>query len=256
MLLLPRFTFSSSFTRPFRTAASLLMLALWADSAAAAPPTLPAATASLLAKVVDAQGNVNYAALKRNPAELQALLKRIDAFDAAAAKPADREAFYLNAYNVLVIGEVVERYPLESVEKVPGFFDKNLVRVAGEQLTLNDLETRKLRQPYADPRVHFALVCGARGCPRLSRTAYDGAQLDAQLTAQARRVLQDPTFIRVDAKARKAQISQIFKWYEADFQASGKTGVAYVNQYRGGQIISATFSVDYYPYDWALNSQK
>jgi hypothetical protein len=224
---------------------------------ASPPPVgLPAATTAFLTKFVDAAGNVNYAAIKRNPQELQGLLKRVETFDAATATPADREAFYLNAYNLLVIGEVVARYPLASVEKVPGFFDKNLVNVAGEKLTLNDLETKKLRQPYADPRVHFALVCGAKGCPRLSRTAYAGPSLDAQLAAQARKVLQDPAFVRVDDRARQVQLSQIFKWYEADFKASGKSGVAYVNQFRPGKAIPATYSVDYYPYDWSLNSQQ
>ena len=220
------------------------------------PAPLPAATATFLAKFVNADGNVNYAAIKRNPLELQGLLKRVAAFDAASATAPDREAFYLNAYNLLVIGEVVARYPLESVQKVPGFFDKNLVSVAGEKLTLNDLEARKLRQPYADPRVHFALVCGAKGCPRLSRAAYVGNQLDAQLTIQARKVLQDPGFIRVNAQARKVQLSQIFKWYEADFKANGKTGVSYVNQFREGKAIPATYAVEYYVYDWGLNAQK
>ena len=230
--------------------------AAWAGSPTSAPAPLPAATSTFLAKFVNADGNVNYAAIKRNPLELQGLLKRIAAFDAGSATAPDREAFYLNAYNLLVIGEVVAHYPLESVQKVPGFFDKNLVSVAGEKLTLNDLEARKLRQPYADPRVHFALVCGAKGCPRLSRAAYVGNQLDAQLTIQARKVLQNPGFIRVDAQARKVQLSQIFKWYEADFKASGKTGVAYVNQFREGKTIPATYAVDYYSYDWALNSQQ
>ncbi|GAB3324941.1 DUF547 domain-containing protein [Hymenobacter humi] len=251
-------TFLMDLRRFFTLAAALGLLALPGGAALATPPpaSFPAATSAFLSKYVDASGNVNYAAIKRNPADLQGLLLRVEAFDAAAARPADREAFYLNAYNLLVIGEVVARYPLASVEKVPGFFDKNLVSVAGEKLTLNDLEAKKLRQPYADPRVHFALVCAAKGCPRLSRTAYAATSLDAQLTAQARKVLQDPAFIRVDDQARKVQLSQIFKWYEADFKASGKTGVAYVNQFREGKTIPATYSVEYYSYDWALNSQK
>ena len=245
-------------TTKFRRFLACCLLAMPVLAQAEAPPTpsLSAGTSAFLGKYVNAAGNVNYAAIKRNPVELKALLRRVETFDAAAAKPAEREAFYLNAYNLLVIGEVVARYPLESVQKVPGFFDKNLVRVAGEQLTLNDLEAKKLRQPYDDPRVHFALVCGAKGCPRLSRTAYAAAQLDAQLTTQARQVLQDPAFIRVDEKARKVQLSQVFKWYEADFKASGKTGVAYVNQFREGKAIPVTYAVDYYGYDWGLNNQK
>jgi len=223
-----------------------------------APPTpnLSAAITAYFKKFVDAEGNVNYAAIKRNPLELQALLRRIETFDAAEATDNDRKAFYLNAYNMLVIGEVVAHYPLESVQKVPGFFDRNTVRVAGDKLTLNDLETKKIREPYADPRTHFALVCGAKGCPRLSREAYVGNLLDAQLTVQARRVLQDPAFVRVEAAAKKVYLSEIFKWYEADFKASGKTGVAYINQFREGKLIPAGYTVSYYPYDWKLNEVK
>ena len=61
-------------------------------------------------------------------------------------------------------------------------------------MTLNDLEAKKLRQPYHDPRVHFALVCAAKGCPRLNREAYVDNMLDAQLTVQARQVLPKPHF--------------------------------------------------------------
>ena len=39
-------------------------------------------------------------------------------------------------------------------------------------MTLNDLENERLRKPYNDPRIHFALVCAAKGCPGLSREAY------------------------------------------------------------------------------------
>ena len=35
-----------------------------------------------------------------------------------------------------------------------------------------------------DPRIHFALVCGAKSCPRIR--VYHGATLDADLDAAAR----------------------------------------------------------------------
>jgi hypothetical protein len=208
-----------------------------------------------LQKYVNAAGNVDYAAIKKQPAELNSLLQTVRSFDTKAASAAERKAFYLNAYNVVVIGAVVERYPLASVMKVPGFFDKLQFTVAGEQTTLNDLETNKLRKPYNDPRIHFALVCAAKGCPQLSREAYSAATLDAQLTAQAKRVLTNPNFIRPDAGAKKVLVSEIFKWYADDFKATGKSTIAYLNQYREAQPIPATYALDYYAYDWTLNAQ-
>ena len=244
--------------RPARwLALATVLLGGAAGPVAAAPPAaLPQVTSAYFAKFVDDNGNVNYGAIKRNPLELKALVKRYETFDASGATAPDREAFYLNAYNVLVINQVVAHYPAESVQKIPGFFDKNLVTVAGEKLTLNDLEAKKLREPFHDPRVHFALVCGAKGCPRLNRQAFVGNQVDAQLTVQARKVLQNPRFIRVNEAAKKVQISEIFKWYEPEFKASGKTGLVYVNQFRDGKAIPATYAVDYYAYDWSLNDRK
>ncbi|GAA3997653.1 DUF547 domain-containing protein [Hymenobacter fastidiosus] len=246
-------------TPSFRRLLPLLLLAGVATGTMAAPApdaeSLAAATSVFLRQYVSPEGNVNYKALKARPAALQTLLRQVKTFNAKAATAAERKAFYLNAYNLTVIGAVVERYPLQSVMKVPGFFDKNLYLVAGEKLTLNNLEATRLRQPYNDPRIHFALVCAAVGCPRLSREAYAPATLDAQLTAQARRVLTNPEFIRVDAGAKKVLVSEIFKWYADDFKAGGKATVAYINQFRGAQPIPAGFTTDYYAYDWTLNDQ-
>lgn len=250
-------SFSLPSTRRFAVAVALLLGSASAPVLAAPPmPALPQATSAYLAKFVDENGNVNYGAIKRNPLELKALVHRYETFDANSATAPDREAFYLNAYNLMVINEIVAHYPSESVQKIPGFFDKSLVTVAGEKMTLNDLEAKKLREPFHDPRVHFALVCGAKGCPRLNRAAFVGNQVDAQLSVQARKVLQDPKFIRVDAAAHKVLISQIFKWYEADFKTTGKIGLAYLNQFRDSKAIPATYTVDYYTYDWALNDRK
>jgi hypothetical protein len=233
----------------------LLWLPLGGILAAPAAPSFSAATSAFLQKHVNAEGNVNYAAIKKQPAELNTLLETVRSFDAKTASAAERKAFYLNAYNLTVIGAVVEKFPLTSVMKVPGFFDKSQHTVAGEKMTLNDLENEKLRKPYNDPRIHFALVCAAKGCPRLSREAYEASSLDAQLTAQARRVLTNPAFIRPDAGGKKVLVSELFKWYADDFKAPGSALIPYLNQYRSTQPIPATYTVDYYTYDWALNAQ-
>ena len=256
---------NNPFIRPwFRSwfagrAAGLLLLGLLLSTAAQASKvarTFHEDVTAYYQKVVSADGLVNYAALSRDAAPLKLLLRQVNTFDAASASPAERKAFYLNAYNLLVMGAVADNYPLTSVMKVPGFFDKKEYTVAGEKMTLNDLETNKLRKPYADPRIHFALVCGALGCPRLRREAYAPATLDAQLTEQTQRALQDPKFVRVDEAAKKVLISEIFKWYEADFKATGKFTLAYINQYRGRQPIPATYTTDFYSYDWSLNERK
>ncbi|TGE28908.1 DUF547 domain-containing protein [Hymenobacter metallicola] len=234
----------------------LLCQCLTLHAAPADVKALAAAATVFLHKHVGSDGQVDYRAIKRSPAELQGLLKQVQTLSVQPLSAAEKKAFYLNAYNLTVIGAVVESYPLTSVMKVPGFFDKQQRVVAGEKMTLNELENNKLRTPYNDPRVHFALVCAAKGCPRLSQDAYTPATLEAQLTAQAQRVLQDPTFIRVQEDSKKVLVSEIFKWYEADFKATGKPLLGYINQFRAARLLPAGLAVEYYTYDWALNEGR
>ena len=218
---------------------------------------LTAETTAFLHRYVDKNGKIDYTAIRRGPEQLEALVFSIGGFDVAHATPADQYAFYLNAYNVLVIGDIVRNYPLKSVQDMPGFFNKTLHCVGHEQLTLDQIETDKLRRIYDDPRLHFALVCGTQSCPRLNQTAYVGSKLPEQLNSQTRFALSDPNYVRVNPTTRQVRLPQIFKWYEADFTSSGRSEVLYVNQFRQKKArrVPTGYAVDFYPYDWSLNDQ-
>lgn len=70
-----------------------------------------------------------------------------------------------------------------------------------------------------DPRVHFALNCGARSCPPLA--AYDPDGLDAQLDAAARSYLASET-VFVDG-GQTVQVPRLLQWYLGDF--GGRAGI-------------------------------
>lgn len=199
-------------------------------------------------------GRVDYANLKKEPATLSALTKQIGGMNLAGATPADKKAFYINAYNLLVIQQVVGLFPLKSPLDAPGFFDKRKQRVAGEDITLNELEKGRLLKPYADARIHFAVVCAAKGCPVLAESAYVPQRLDAQLEERAKLALNSTYFIRVNAKQNRVEVSKLFEWYQADFTQNGQTVLAYVNSFRQAKI-PATYTVGAYEYDWSLNSR-
>ena len=225
-----------------------------ANKAEATPATAFTAQATaFLHRYVNKEGRVNYAAVQRSPGRLEALLYAIANFEVARVPAADQYAFYLNAYNVLVIGDIVRHYPLKSVQEIPGFFNKARHQVGCESLTLDQLETDKLRRSEDDPRLHFALVCGTQSCPRLNRTAYSGARLSAQLDNQVRFVLANPAYVKVSPGAGQVQLPEVFKWHEADFGADGKTSLGFVNQFRKDKTVPTWFAVAYYPHNWALN---
>jgi len=207
------------------------------------------AYAEFLETYVD-DGLVNYAAVRAG-AEHELLANQIATADLETMSTTEKHAFLINAYNVLVIHAVAELYPLSSVQDVLGFFDRKRHLVAGQSLTLNQLEKEWLLKDMQDPRLHFVLVCGAKGCPPLLEQPYNARQLDAMLEAQTRTAINNPLFIRVDDTNNQVKISRIFDWYASDF---GDVR-AYLNAYRN-QPLPAEYRLSYYEYDWSLNDQQ
>ncbi|MEM1219355.1 MAG: DUF547 domain-containing protein [Bacteroidota bacterium] len=202
------------------------------------------------------EGNgVDYAAVKQNPSTLNALVDQVANATVSGADAATTQAFYINAYNLLVINGVVQNYPLNSVLDVTGFFDGKKHTVAGKSMTLNQLEKEQLLKTYKDARFHFVLVCGAVDCPPIASFAYTPEKLEEQLDQRTRRALNDPGFIQIDMGSNKASLSQIFEWYASDFGGSKKAVRAYINQYRAVPI-SANYTTDFYNYNWSLNDKN
>jgi len=202
------------------------------------------------------EGNgVDYATVYQNPAALNALIDQVEKADLSHADAATIQAFYINAYNLLVINGVIQNYPLNSVLDVNGFFDGKKYTVAGKSMTLNQLEKDQLLKTYKDARFHFVLVCGAVDCPPIATFAYTPEKLEEQLDQRTRRALNDPGFIKIDMGSNKASLSQIFEWYASDFGGSKKAVRSYINQYRE-LPISANYTTDFYNYDWSLNNKN
>lgn len=198
-------------------------------------------------------GKVNYSALKENSAELDDLTKTIAEFDLSNLSAAETKAFWLNAYNILVIRGVVTHLPINSPLDVQGFFKTITYPAAGENLTLDDIEHKKIRPVYGDARIHFALVCAALGCPPIKPFAYLPAILDEQLDASTIDILNDDSFIIVDEKAKTVAVSEIFNWFRGDFENDGVTILEYINRYRKTEI-PGDYELSFNPYNWQLNS--
>jgi len=202
-------------------------------------------------------GRVAYARIKREARD--DLARYLAAVGKARLKGVGRDArlaFYLNAYNALVIKAVVDRYPIARVTAVRGFFDRLRYRVAGRRVTLDQLEKKIILPTFKDPRVHFALVCAARSCPPLRARAYRGRTVRRVLELLARRFINSRRGVRV-AKAGRVAVSRIFQWYAKDFsRASGSVG-RYLAKYhaRHAAALRRRTTFAYLPYSWALNKR-
>lgn len=198
-------------------------------------------------------GKVDYDRISENGSDLETILKIAEGIKVSKDDSKNYQAFWINAYNLAVIKGIIDNYPTNSPLDNVGFFDKTTYSLGGKQITLNDIENKLLRANFKDPRFHFVLVCGAIGCPPLISKAYLPDTLDAQIDRQTT-VAINGSFIKVNAKKKRVEGSEILKWYKEDFTMNGMTEIDFLNKYRTEQIPS-NYKLTYFPYNWKLNKQ-
>lgn len=218
-------------------------------------------------------GKLRYAGIQAQRSELERYLAQLsavqrEAFD--AWPKAQQLAFLINAYNAYTVQLVLTGYPgLTSIKDLGALFQspwkKRFVPLLGATRTLDEIEHDMIRGSgrYNDPRIHFALNCASLACPALRNEAYVAERLDAQLEDAATAFLADRQRNRLEAG--RAQVSSIFKWYRADFEA-GWRGARSLGQFlalyatalqlrpeQTDQLRAGTLGIEFLDYDWRLN---
>ena len=199
-------------------------------------------------------GKVNYKAIKENPAQLEKILASTNSIKVDKSDANTYQAYWINIYNLTVIQGIINNYPVKSPLDINGFFDKTKYAVGGKKIIINDIEHKLLRGQFNDARFHFVLVCAGLGCPPIIAEAYMPATLDKQLDRQTRIALNNDNFIKVNAKKKRVQLSEIMKWYKEDFTQNGNE-IDFINTYREEKIAEKS-KISYYPYNWKLNATK
>jgi hypothetical protein len=180
------------------------------------------------------EGNVYYRALESERRALDPFVHALAAPPEPVARMSDaaRTAFWINAYNALVLRTVIDHYPIkgraaeypaDSIRQIAGAFDKIAYDVAGERLTLDEIEARAIAA--GGGRVVFALGRGAVGSGRLKSEAYRADRLDAQLESAVKEFVVRVACLKVDEGADTLTVSPLFSWRRdpiiATFQAGG-----------------------------------
>lgn len=209
---------------------------------------------------------VNYTAVSEaHKTDLDAYLRRQSELPITGYPRQEQLAFWINLYNALTVKVILDHYPVQSIKDIdisPGWFSsgpwgKKLLTIEGHALSLDDIEHRILRPIWKDPRIHYAVNCASVGCPDLSRTAYKGANVAAELTLAAQRYVNHPRGVTVGNG--KVQLSSLYKWFKSDFGDREMAILDHVRQYASVKLKSELENVSDisgYTYDWALNDQR
>lgn len=226
-------------------------------------------------------GLVYYAALKTERANLDRFVASLASADAwlSSASSEEQRAFWLNAYNALVLRTVInaypirgkaEGYPAESIAQIAGGIDKIKHRVAGQLLTLEEIE-KTVIAGFGDPRMLLALGRGALGSGRLRSEPYRAAQLETQLREAVKEFVTRLDTFRINRTSNVVEVTPLFSWREAQFVAGFSTGgemwanrspleralmtMSYPHLFPSEREFLAlnTFTMTFGAYDWRLN---
>ena len=205
------------------------------------------------------QGQVDYRGFKENRDLLKTYLELISNNAPNESWSQDEKlAYWINAYNAFTIDLILENYPIKSIKDIlkgPNIpfirspWDLKFFRIGGKKMDLNDIEHSILRKEFNEPKVHFAIVCASKSCPKLRNEAYEPTRIESQLKEQAQDFINDP--IKNIIETDQTTISKIFLWFGGDFKKDGSL-ISFLNHYTK-QKISEETNIDFMDYDWSLN---
>jgi hypothetical protein len=232
----------------------------------ATAPVALAAWARVLDRFVNDRGEVDFAALAQDRADLDRYVRFVADLPLAALRAADEKrneklAHLINAYNALSMFNVIDSgIPAThaGLNKLSFFVNRKL-RIGAEERSLYSFENDVIRpftRATGEPRVHFALNCSAVACPALPRTPFTAAALQQQLARESAAFFARPENFRIDHAARTVWLSEILKFYTEDFvPAHGRNLIEFANRHVATPA-PLDYSVRFTPYDWTVANSR
>ena len=204
-------------------------------------------------------GRVDYGKLKTNSNALNLVLVEFAAVSSEQFRGWDQNkqlAYLINLYNAATLDLIIDNYPLASIKDLDQPWDKKIVNLHGNSISLNHLEHEIIRKSYKEPRIHFALVCAAKGCPVLITDPYTGNKLDSQLEASTKVFLSESDKNKIDDANKVIIVSPIFEWFAVDFEEQSGSVVAFLAPYYSKNPADLkSYQIKYTNYDWSLNDK-
>lgn len=214
-----------------------------------------------------------YTAVKTNQkAKSDDLAKQIatinqDELDKELDDDKKRLAFWMNVYNSNI--QYILKADPKKFEDRGAFFKTKQITVAGELLSFDVLEhgimrksvsklsfgyigkinvskfERKFRVKRVNPRIHYALNCGALSCPLVQ--LYHSSTVEAELDKNVKEYLSKTVVVEAD----KIKVPVLFSWFRADF--GGVKGVKkFLLSYDLIKETDKKKSLEFLDYDWTL----
>ncbi len=209
---------------------------------------------------VDADGWVDYEGLRLDPAKLDAYIASLANAPFDKLGRDEKLALLINAYNAFTLRLILDHYPLKSIKDIPANkrWDDQRWKVGKHTWSLNQIEHEQIRPKFKEPRIHFALVCAAVGCPILRTEPYAADRIDEQLEQATRYAHSHDSWFRFESEKNVVHLTSLYKWYGGDFEQTAGSVEQFAARYspdlKAALDADKKPSIQWIEYDWSLNS--
>lgn len=192
---------------------------------------------------------------------LQAYLERLTDLDPRQLRTAEQLPYWINLYNALTVELVLRNPDKNSIRDMgEGFFSSGpwgdkLIEIAGESLSLDDIEHRILRPIWRDHRIHYAVNCASISCPNLAPVPYTAENVEEMFNVAEKSYINHSRGVHFDDRGR-LNLSKIFSWYSGDFAKDEAELLHYLSTQHAtaADRLREHSGRIRYNYDWNLNS--
>ena len=206
-------------------------------------------------KHISSSGKVNYEGFVKDKDELLKYIKELQSFhkDVSSWGKNKRLAYWINIYNAVTVKLITDNYPLKSIQDLNGgkAWDLKLIDLGGVSYTLNVIENKIIRSKYNEPRIHFAVNCAAKSCPKIMNRAWTEDNIERYLAKQTKAFVANSTENNISIN--KVELSKIFDWYKADFGGNNTKLIEFINKYSDVKV-NDNATVTFKEYNWELNN--
>lgn len=265
---------------------------IWTDRTDPDPNGLAIRLKKILEKVEseasDDDGNVDYIKAKTdvNFYIFQEACCELQKIDMLLMDQHTRLAFSINVYNIMIKHAFIQLgIPTTNYQRAY-FFGRIGYNIGGLFFSFNELENGVIRsnqkapftltKPFsssdprlklaleiADPRIHFALNCGAKSCPPIKNFSSQSIHEELRIVSLAFHESDQNTY--VDDLHHELYVSKILNWYRSDFASSlSDLPIAVLPFLRGAKkdrlqkMIKSKkpINVKFFEYDWSTNASN
>ncbi len=164
--------------------------------------------------------------------------------------------YWLNLYNIIVLDEVLNNYPIDNIRDIRNVFTDKKVTIQNLQLSLDDIEHKIIRPIFKDYRIHAALNVASISSGRLMAKAY-GNNINEELQDAMAAWFRRSNVFRIEGN--NIHLVRVFDWYKEDFGNSESVMLNIISQHltpsENLRLQRLSDKTVIYNYNWSLNDK-